>query len=164
MMAIGDHEPDDLCPSCGVPQPLARRGLVCARCGYQFDAEGPEACRTGHLTPFGYGLCGLIAGGHLGAGIALADPDADLEDPRLVLFPLLLGVACCVIAWWVGKHLDWRVHRGYEAGLFGFMVAGFSVFVLGLFGVGSADTLAAVGMVAMVIATPLFRRGLYRGR
>ena len=150
MMAIVDREPDDLCPSCGVPQPLARRGPACPRCGYEFDAEGAAAFRRGHLTPFGYGVCGLIAGGHLGAGIALANPGTDLEDPRLVLFPLALGIACCVIAWWVGKHLDWRVHRGYESGLFGFMVAAFSVFVLGLFGVSSADTLAAVAMVAMI--------------
>lgn len=163
-MMTSDHEPDDLCPSCGVPQPFGRRGASCSRCAYQFAAEGEPACPMGHLTPFGYGVCGLIAGGYLGAGVALMDPDTRLEDPHLVLSALLLGIACCRAAWWLGKRLDRRVRRGFEAGLFGFVAAAFAVFVLGLCGVASADTLLAVAATVMAVATPILGRVLYPRR
>ncbi len=163
-MIPGDREPDDLCPSCGVPQPIARRGAACSHCGYEFAAGDRDAFHAGYLTPFGYGLCGLIAGGHLGAGIALTNPDATLDDPRLVLFPLVMGIVCSLLAWWVGRRLDWRMRPGYESVLFGVMAAALSVFVLGLWGVRSADTLLATALVVFVVTAPLLRRMMYRRR
>ncbi|MBP8955390.1 MAG: hypothetical protein KBI47_23570 [Armatimonadetes bacterium] len=155
----GNRLNDDLCPSCGVPVPHSRRGPTCPHCGHPFDE--PLEGRAGHLTPFGYGVCGLIAGGQIGAAVALTDPAIRFEDPRLALFPMLGGLACCLVAAWLGSRLDVGVRRGYEVAIFSIIGGTFTVFVLALWGVNRTETLAAWGAGIALACVPFVRRVLF---
>ncbi len=160
-----EFKTDDLCPHCGVPVPLARRGPRCPYCGVPFDLPADSPRRRGYLTAFGHGVCGLIAGGYGGAVVALSvDRTITLGDPRLVLFPAAGAVACAAAAAGIGSHLASDVRRGYEATLFSLVVAVLSMFCLCLTtGVG-ADTVLAAGAVTLVVAIPVIWRHLYDPR
>ncbi len=157
---VGRSEPDDLCPACGVPLPAARHAAVCPHCGAELSSAGGACQAKGYLTPFGYGMCGLIAGGHLGLAAVLVVGDVHLGDPRVVLFPAAGGLACAWLAAQLGSRLHVGVRAGYETVLLGLMVAALVVFVTAVGGVTALDTLVAVGAVAFVLATPLIRRAL----
>lgn len=157
---VGRNEPDDLCPSCGVPVPFHRRGRTCPYCGHEFGLpqEGPET--TGYLTAFGYGMCGLIVGGQVGAGLGLA-AGVRLGDPRLALFPLAGAVACACAFAGIGSKLHAGAKRGFEALLFALVLAGLVVFLLAFVGVSSLDTLSAVAVCVLAIGVPTMWRLLY---
>ncbi len=155
------QEPDDFCPSCGVPVPFQRRGDTCPHCGHDFRVPADDPAHGGHLSTFGCGLCGLIAGAQLGAAVAFTDPGIRLDDPRLVLFPAIAGVACMGATAWVGGRLRLGVQRGYEAGLVALMLAAFVVLFLSVGGVSSPDTLAAIGFCALIVISLLVWRVLY---
>lgn len=161
-MIIVRPEPDDLCPSCGVPVPFQRRSAACPHCGHEFGPPRPDPQVTGYLTPFGYGMCGLIAGGQLGATAALSAETLRIGDPRLLLFPIAGGVACALIAAAVGRRLHASVRRGYEALMLALALACILVFMLALIGVRSLDALAATGVCALALGTPLVWRVLFR--
>ena len=71
-----------------MPVPFQRRGASCPHCGQAFGtpAEGPAS--AGHLTVFGYGVCGFVTGAEVAVAAALADPDIRLDDLRLTLASL----------------------------------------------------------------------------
>lgn len=154
-----DRRPtDDLCPSCGVPVPHPRRTTACPHCGHVFGE--PLDSHAGFLAPFGYGMCGLIAGGQMGAAVALTDQAIRFEDPRLVLFPAMGAIACCIAAAWIGSRLEAGVRRGYEIALFSLLAGTFTTFVLALWGVTRAETLLAWGAGIAVAALPFVQRAL----
>jgi hypothetical protein len=151
--------PDDLCPHCGIPQPRGARGAACAHCGRSL-AEPPG----GHLTPFGYGVCGFVAGGQVGAAVALTDPDITLGDPRLTLFPILGAGACCALAAWLGSRLSRQARRGFEFGLAATLCGTFTVAVASLLGLSSAESLISLGACTAIIAGGIIRSRLSRHR
>lgn len=155
-------EPDDLCPSCGVPVPFERRSASCPHCGHEFGPPRPEPQITGYLTPFGYGMCGLVAGSQLGATAALGAEGIRMGDPRLLLFPVAAGLACALLAAGVGRKLHATARRGYEALVLTLALACILVFALALMGVRSVDALAAAGVCALALGTPLVWRVLFR--
>jgi hypothetical protein len=160
----GKPEPDDLCPSCGVPVPFARRGPNCPHCGAELTLAAAASQTTGLLTPFGYGVCGLIAGGMLGAAAALTNEDLRLGDPRLMVFPAAAAFACALVASQVGRRLHTGVRRGYEAFLLALVLAALAVLFLALAGVSSVEALGATGACAGLAALPLVRHAVHGRR
>ena len=158
---VSQRDPDDLCPSCGVPVPLGRRGPECPHCGHNFERplEGPAG--GGYLTTFGYGMCGLVAGGQLGTAVVMTLADVRLGDPRLVLFPAFGATACALLTAGVGSKLYASVRRGYEILLFSLVMASLTVLCLSLVGVSSIETLSAVGGCVLVLGAPVLRRFAY---
>ncbi len=160
-MMVSQGDEDDFCPHCGVPVPGRRRGPRCPFCDglLELPEEGPAT--TGYLTVFGYGMCGLTIGGQVGVSAALVSGDPGVADPRLPLYPLLVGVVLAVGAAWVGARLDWAVRRGYEILLLGGIAGSTTALLLALVGVQSPEALVCVGLGATNLAIPLIRRYAY---
>jgi len=161
---VSRREPDDLCPSCGVPVPLSGRGARCPYCGYDFEAAGPHTALSGYLTTFGYGMCGLFVGGQIGLSTALCRYEVLYGDPRSVLYPVLGSAIGAALAAGVGSKLDAGVRRGFEAFLLSLVVASVCVSCLAMAGVDRLDALGAVGLGVLCIAGPLVWRLMYAPR
>jgi hypothetical protein len=112
-----------------------------------------------HLTPFGHGVCGFIAGAQVGAAIALTDPEIRLGDLRLTLFPILGGVACAVVAREIGGRLTAEARRGYDVCLAAVVCGAFATAVASLMGLSSAEALVCLGgCVALGVGSAIRRR------
>lgn len=160
-----EFKTDDLCPHCGVPVPMTQRGSACPHCGLDFDLPSDSPSCRGYLTTFGHGVCGLIAGGYGGAVVALAtDRQLTLDDPQVVLLPAMGGVLGAAAAAAVSSRLAVGVRRGYEAALFGFVIAVLCMFCLELLGPVPVDAVLAAGAVALAVAIPAIWRYLYGRR
>ena len=144
--------------------PFQRRGAACPHCGQAFGApvEGPAT--TGHLTVFGYGVCGLTIGAEVAVAAALADPDIRLDDLRLTLFPALAAVACAALAACIGRRLTHFARRGYEVLLFAGMFGALAAAAAALMGVQSAEALVWTGLGTAVPASAAVRRFAYPRR
>jgi hypothetical protein len=74
---------------------------------------------------------------------------------------MLGGLACCLVAAWLGSRLDVGVRRGYEVAIFSIIGGTFTVFVLALWGVNRTETLAAWGAGIALACVPFVRRALF---
>jgi hypothetical protein len=132
-----------MCPNCGAD--------LCAG-----DAGGRHL-----LTPFGHGMCGLIAGGLMGAAATVCC-QLRAPDLRLLLFPAAGGATFAAAASFVGRRLALEVRPGYEALLLALVAAGVSVLAVALAGVSSPEALGALGALVTLVGAPMLARAMHR--
>jgi len=151
----------DLCPACGVPVGRGKRGQMCPNCGADLAAPGPEGPHL--LTPFGHGMCGLIAGALCGAAGALSC-QALAPDIRLLLFPAAGGTTFAAAAAFVGRRLELSVRPGYEAFLLALVAAGACVCAAALAGIAAPEALLGLGALVTLAGAPILARVMHPAR
>lgn len=96
---------------------------VCPRCREPLPAPGEELPPAGMLTHWGLGMCGLVAGGMLGLGLAVS---LDLGNPPpswAILWPVVLAALGAAASAWLSRHLMRPARRSFER----LMIAAMSV-------------------------------------
>lgn len=134
---------------------------MCTKCGARLSAEGPAGQHL--LTPFGHGMCGLIAGALSGATAALCCQSAT-TDVRLLLFPAAGGATFAAAASFVGRRLELGVRPGYEAFLLAVVAAAVCACAAALAGVATPETLAGLGALVVLVGAPILGRVMHRTR
>jgi uncharacterized protein (DUF983 family) len=147
---------DRICPHCGFPLPLDRPSRQCPECGYDF-VTGTAPQPRPHLTVFGHGVCGMVAGTFVGAAWALTMPP-NWREPLMVLLPLALGGAAALVAWFIGRHIAIEHYRGYEILLLSADVGAMVAAGAALFDVLAGGVLFGIGLGAALIARSLLLR------
>lgn len=132
---------------------------MCPNCGANLPLRSPKGRHL--LTPFGHGMCGLIAGGLCGAAAALCCQGA-VPDVRLLLFPTAGGATFAAAASFVGRRLEPSVRPGYEALLLALVVAGACVCGAALAGITSPEALLGLGAFLTLAGAPTLARAMNR--
>ena len=153
---MNPRERDRICPHCGFPLPLDRHSKRCPECGYDF-VSGTAPQPRSHLTVFGHGVCGMVAGTFAGATWALTMPPT-VRESLMVLLPLAIGAAAALVAWFIGKHIDAEHYRGYEMLLLSVDAGAMVAAGAALFGVSAGGVLFGIGFGAALIARSILLR------
>lgn len=151
------HHDHKICPHCGYPLSTGKTLTTCEECGYNFltgEAPKPHV----YLTVFGHGMCGVIAGGALGAAVALKLPPA-YQLSMMVLAPPIGAIILSMITAWIGRHLAPEHLPGYERWLMALMLAAFASAGTSTFG-GSHPTIMLIGGATLLLARRLLDRYL----
>lgn len=135
---------DDICPRCGFPLPLRQQSERCPNCQYRLLGPDDPVC---HLTIFGCGVCGLVAGAFTGATWSLTLPSGHVQRSMMVLMPLAFGVVGAVITTWIRRHIAPEFRAGLEQLLLAVAVGAAASTFAALCGLSSSGVLATVGIL-----------------
>lgn len=153
----GERALGRLCPHCGAP--LRDHEAMCPACG---TGAAPDAERpAGLLTPFGYGLCGLIGVGMLGFGISVGLVGG-VPRTAVVLGPVVAAVVAAITAANVGRRLSPQWRCSYEHLLLGGMIGGPCALAAALLGLTEFQSLVVLWAFVAGAVFLLMRRYGYR--
>lgn len=113
------------------------------------------------MTPFGYGMCGLLAGAIWGLVAALLAPGYPARQ-ALLLWPIIGGLAAAVTASAVGKRLVVNVRCAFEHLLLALGVGSLIAACAVVLGVQQLETLLPLAALAVAVIYGLLRRYGYR--
>lgn len=146
-----------LCPTCG--HPVRPQDAVCTKCRVPLDV--PEAMRWGVFTPFGYGMCGFLAGALAVAGLILSVPGDHLL-PLLPLAVLTVGLPAALVTAAIGRRLAPEIRCAYEHLLLAADMAGIAALIPVMSGMRGLEAYLLIWLFAAVIGYGAMRRYGYR--
>ncbi len=139
---------DDICPRCGFPLPLGYQSDRCPNCKYRLLGPDDPVC---HLTIFGCGVCGLVAGAFIGATWSLTLPPGPFQQSMMVLMPLGFSIVGAGITTWIRRHIAPEFRAGLEQFLLAADIGAAASTFAALCGVISSVGVTAVGVITTAV-------------